>query len=41
MSDLFVIYENNLNSINIKLSKIVEIFSNLSKGIRYNNQIFR
>ena len=35
MSDLFVIYENSLNSVNIKLTKIVEIFPNLSKGIYF------
>jgi len=32
MTDLFAIYENNLTTLIHQISKIVETFSNLSKG---------
>jgi len=32
MSDLFAIYENNLNTLIQQITKIIEIFVNLSKG---------
>lgn len=33
MSELFSIYENNLNSITIHLTKTIENFPSISKGI--------
>ena len=32
MSDLFAIYENNLNTLIQQITKIIETFVNLSKG---------
>ena len=36
MSDLFNIYEDNLNITNDRIKKINETFRNLSKGIKKN-----
>ena len=41
MSDLFNIYEDNYNTIINRVTKTIETFSNLSRGININNYYYR